>query len=296
MIIQERRTTHPTLQNNNNKMRWQRRMISGVFLEASSIDVMSRNDNTYMCHKTAHFLFHCNTWALFGEQTFVWTCCRNTELMINWKRRWWPETVRAIDWFHLIHNTAILLHLKDICGPREFTNIQATSRPEYQQYIYVSFARSMVKHVKEILSTKKNSIGQNKCRSSAIPENCEKFIILIASEDLEFEDMFKNVRRKLESHMESAVPCKSQTRSGNTTLKTSKVSPQEQQCDEHRWEAIPCDDKIRKTIYGQKIEAHEPPRCRFQEYGNRGHEENIADRGCYSFTHYDLAHKPIPIS
>ena len=170
MIIQERRTTHPTLQNNNNKMRWQRRMISGVFLEASSIDVMSRNDNTYMCHKTAHFLFHCNTWALFGEQTFVWTCCRNTELMINWKRRWWPETVRAIDWFHLIHNTAILLHLKDICGPREFTNIQATSRPEYQQYIYVSFARSMVKHVKEILSTKKNSIGQNKCRSSAIPE------------------------------------------------------------------------------------------------------------------------------
>ena len=39
----------------NSKMRWKRRMFSGVFLEASSVDIMSNNDKHEMCLKRALF-------------------------------------------------------------------------------------------------------------------------------------------------------------------------------------------------------------------------------------------------
>ena len=43
----------------------------------------------------------------------------------------------------------------------------------------------------------------------------------------------------------------------NITLVTSRVSPREQHCDEHRRGAIPRDDKIQKTIYEHQIEAQD---------------------------------------
>ena len=54
MISQEKRTKHPILQNTNNKMRWKRRTMSGVLLEALSIDIMSKSDTFCMCLKKAH--------------------------------------------------------------------------------------------------------------------------------------------------------------------------------------------------------------------------------------------------
>ena len=89
----------------------------------------------------------------------------------------------------------------------------------------------------------------------------------VAPEGLEFEVVINNARRKLELHMEPAMPCKSQTCSGNTTLLTSKVSPQEQHYDEHRREATPCEDTIYSRNCEHKIEAHESQRCRIQGSG-----------------------------
>ena len=104
-------------------------------------------------------------------------------------------------------------------------------------------AKSMVKHVKRILSKKKNIMGQQKKRSS---KNARRMrgTYHMDPEDLEFKETFKNVRRTLELHMESAISCKSYRSSGNTTLKTSKVSWQE-----HGLEAIPRDSTIHKTVY-----------------------------------------------
>ena len=91
------------------------------------------------------------------------------------------------------------------------------------------------------------------------------------------------------------MPCKSQRRTGKTTLKIPKVSPQEQQCDEDKQEAIPCDDKFQKTVYGHNVEARESQRCRIQESGKNGHVDHVVDKGYNSTTHHNLVHKPIPI-
>ena len=48
-----------------------------------------------------------------------------------------------------------------------------------------------------------------------------------APEDLELEECLEEGVKKIESHMESAMPCKSQTCSGKKNVKTSKISPQE---------------------------------------------------------------------
>ena len=80
-----------------------------------------------------------------------------------------------------------------------------------------------------------------------------------------------------------------------TAIQTSKVCPQEQQCDELKQKAIPGDDRIHKTVYDHKNEVHEPQRCRIQECGQRSHEDHNVDRGYNFMTRYNLAHEPIRI-
>ena len=56
LIFQEKRTNNLILQSNN-KMRWKRRMSSGVFLEALSIDIMFKNDQAKFVPQESSFPF-----------------------------------------------------------------------------------------------------------------------------------------------------------------------------------------------------------------------------------------------
>ena len=182
----------------------------------------------------------------------------------NWwlLERWrWPETIRTMDQFESIHNTESCSTFRIYVVGERLTRIRPSVSKCGQKYGQT---------YQRILCRKKNSNGQKKSGSSTMPEDRDDFF-KIAPEDLEFEEIIKNARRKLESHEESVLPCES------------------------RREVHSKDDKIQKTIYEHKIEAHESQRCRIQEDGKRDHECRIADSGHNSMNHYNLVRNPIPI-
>ena len=121
-------------------------------------------------------------------------------------------------------------------------------------------ARRIVKHVNEFSVETITALGERKAEARQ-RQKIEIIVIFI------LQEITKNARRKLESHVDSAVSCESQTCSENTIFKTSKVSPQDRQCDEHRREAIPREDKIHKKMHEQKVEAHGSQRCSIEESG-----------------------------
>ena len=84
----------------------------------------------------------------------------------------------------------------------------------------------------------------------------------------------KNACDKLEVPLESAMPCKLDTKHGET-----------RSTQDNSW----------KTRYGCIIEAHEPTRTRIGATQPRDHEDLIAERRSNSLRHYNLVHKPIPI-
>ena len=158
-----------------------------------------------------------------------------------------------------------MLHLQDICGTRE---IDENTR-NVQAFIHV--ARCMVKTVEEFSEESTTTLGQRKAEAG----QCQKIdFFLTAPGILEFEKNLKTKRMKVESHMESAMPCKSPQSVGNTILKTSKVSPDEQQFDEHQ------------IIYGHKSKL----------MNHKDAEIEKAEIGVMKTTHCNIAHQPIPIS
>ena len=88
---------------------------------------------------------------------------------------------------------------------------------------------------------------------------------------MEFNDTMKNACNKLEVPLESAMPCKLDTKHGET-----------RSTQDNSW----------KTRYGCIIEAHEPTRTRIGATQPRDHEDLIAERRSNSLRHYNLVHKP----
>ena len=100
-------------------------------------------------------------------------------------------------------------------------------------------------------------------------------IYFIEPEDMEFKETIKNARRKLETPMAPAMPCKTckKNKHGETRSKTNDF----------------------KSKYACIMEASESTRMRMEETLPKNHEDHIAGRGDNSLQHDNLVHKFIPM-
>ena len=142
------------------------------------------------------------------------------------------------------------------------TKGQATSRPERW--------RGMSKNAK-LREKHKWAIEKPKL------DNARRLrgIYLIDTEDIEFKEIIKNARGKLETPMAPAMPCK--------TCKKSKHGETRSKTDDF------------KSKFACILEASESTRMRMEESLPKNHEDHIAGKGDNSLQHYNLVHKFIPM-
>ena len=99
-------------------------------------------------------------------------------------------------------------------------------------------------------------------------ENCE--IYFIDPEDKEFKETIKNARKKLETSVALAMPCK--------IIKSNK------NCGSGESNKV-------KSKFACILEASESTRLRMGESLPTHHEDHIAGKGDNSLQHYNLVHK-----
>ena len=106
-------------------------------------------------------------------------------------------------------------------------------------------------------------------------ENARKLrgIYFIHPEDKEFKETIKNARKKLETSVAPAMPCK-------ITKKNCGSG---------------ASNKIKKTRLACVLEASESTRLRMGDSLPNHHEDHIAGKGDNSLQHYNLVHKFIPM-
>ena len=100
-------------------------------------------------------------------------------------------------------------------------------------------------------------------------ENCGG-IYFIDPEDTEFKETIKNARKKLETSVAPAMPCKTAKNCGSGT--SNKI----------------------QTKLACILEANESTRMRMGNSIPHNHEDLIAGKGENSLQHYNLVHKFIP--
>ena len=93
--------------------------------------------------------------------------------------------------------------------------------------------------------------------------------------DKEFKETIRNARKKLETPMARAMPCKTckKSKNGETSSKTNDF----------------------KSKFACILEASESTRMRMGNSIPHHHEDHIAGRGDNSLQHYNLVHKFIPM-
>ena len=112
-------------------MRWKRRVISGVFLrtftnrhhvqERLKFSRASRKPIPYSLKYIDIVQGTNTTLDVLQEPPHIW-------LLERW---WWPETIRAMDWFHLVHVLEFYSSARTYVVRGRLTKIQATSWPEF---------------------------------------------------------------------------------------------------------------------------------------------------------------------
>ena len=148
------------------------------------------------------------------------------------------------------------------------TKRQVTSRPDYLlPELWTKLGRNVKMKEKQ-----KRSIEKPKL------DNARKLrkIYFIDPEDKEFKETIWNARKKLETPMAPAMPCKTckKSKNGETRSKTNDFKS--------KFECI--------------LEASESTRMRMEEPLPNYHEDHIAGKGDNSLQHYNVVHKFIPVS
>ena len=95
-------------------------------------------------------------------------------------------------------------------------------------------------------------------------------LYFIDPEDKEFKETFKNARKKLETSVAQAMPCKNKNCGSGGSNKI-------------------------KTKFACILEADESTRMRMENSEPSNHEGHIAGKGENSLQHYNLVHKFIPM-
>ena len=108
-------------------------------------------------------------------------------------------------------------------------------------------------------------------------------IYFIELEDIEFKEIFKNARRKLETPIAPAMPCKTRkNKYGETRIKTDDSKPHTR-------------TNVFKSKFASILEASESTRMRMEGSLPKSHEDHIAWKGDNSLQHCNLVHKFIPM-
>ena len=143
------------------------------------------------------------------------------------------------------------------------TRKQLTSRPDH---LWPELWKSMGKNAK---LKEKQKWAEEKIHL----DNARKLrgIYFIDTEDKEYKETIKNARKKLETSVALAMPCKIMKNCGNDGS-----------------------DKI-KTRLACILEANESTRMRMGNSEPHNHEDHIAGKGENSLQHYNLVHKFIPM-
>ena len=152
------------------------------------------------------------------------------------------------------------------CGGR-LTKRQATSRP---YHLWPELWRGLARNAK---LKEKHKWSNEKPKL----DNARRLrgIYFIDPEDKEFKETIRNARKKLETPMATAMPCK--------TCKKSKHGEIRSKTNDFKSE-IAC-----------ILEARESTRLRMEETLPNHHEDHIARKGNNSLQHYNLVHKFIPM-
>ena len=145
---------------------------------------------------------------------------------------------------------------------RRLTRKQLTSRPDH---LRPELWKSMGKHAK---LKEKQKLSNEKLHL----ENARKLrgIYFIDPEDKEFKETIKNARKKLETSVATAMPCKIMKNHGSGA--SNKI----------------------QTKLACILEAGESTRLRMGNSIPHHHEDHIAGKGENSLQHYNLVHKFIP--
>ena len=146
---------------------------------------------------------------------------------------------------------------------RRLTRKQLTSRPDH---LWAELWKSMRKHAK---LKEKQEWSEEKIHL----DNARKLrgIYFIDPEDKEFKETIKNARKKLETSVAPAMPCKIMKNCGSGV--SNKIT----------------------TKFACILEANESTRMRMGNSIPHNHEDHIAGKGDNSLQHYNLIHKFFPM-
>ena len=150
---------------------------------------------------------------------------------------------------------------------RRLTKRQLTSRPDHSwPELWIKMGRNAELKEKHEWSDEKPKL-----------DNAGRLrgIYFIDPEDMEFKETIENARKKLETPIAPAMPCKTSKtyKHGETRGKTNEF----------------------KSKLACILEASESTRMRMEESLPNYHEDDIAGRGDNSLQHYNLVHKFIPM-
>ena len=153
--------------------------------------------------------------------------------------------------------------LEYVWSGERLTRKQLTSRPNH---LWPELWKSMGKHAK---LKEKQKWSEEKLHL----DNARKLrgIHFIDPEDTEFKETVKNARKKLETSVAPAMPCKIMKNCGSSAFNKSKTK-------------LAC-----------ILEADESTRMRMGNSIPHHHEDHIAGKGENSVQHYNLVHKFIPM-
>ena len=142
---------------------------------------------------------------------------------------------------------------------RRLTKRQATSRPDHLwPELWTKLARNAKLREKHKWSIEKPKLDNSRRLRG---------IYFIDPEDKEFRETIRNARKKLETPMAPAMPCKTckKSKHGETRSKTNDF----------------------KSKFACILEASESTRMRMEESLPNYHEDHIAGRGDNSLQHYN---------
>ena len=150
---------------------------------------------------------------------------------------------------------------------RRLTRKQLTSRPDYLwPELWTKLGRNAKLKERQKWSHEKLQL-----------DNARKLlgIYFIDPEDKEFKETIRNARKKLETPMAPAMPC--------------KISKNNKNCGNGEKS-----NEIRSKL-ACILEAGESTRLRMEESLPNHHEDHVAGKGDNSLQHYNLVHKLIPM-
>ena len=162
------------------------------------------------CLKKARFQSHSNVSMLSGEQHGIGRIAGMSSGS-PLERSWWTALIRAMDRFHPVHSIQWSQPRECTWSGRRPTKIQATSTS-------VNMWPEMWSGMSKQAQQKRKALGRRKGKSR---ENARKLngIYHIDPNGKEFNETLKNVRKKLELRMDSALPCNVRKTTGISSLK-----------------------------------------------------------------------------